>query len=222
MKSIAIMVLLLTGFNLRALPAESPAFRPPKGARVALVVFEDLQCPDCANASPLLEEAVRSYKIPLVRHDFPLQKHDWSRQAAILARYFDTKSKKLGDEFRDYCFKHQAGHEQPTITSPENLREHAERFAAAHKVRLPLIVDPQGKLEAKVQADYELGIASGVQHTPTIYVVSNRETGTPFVEVVDRTKLFNMIDDMLAQSKEPGSPAKSSRASKSKPKTSAQ
>jgi len=220
MKSIAIMVLLLTGFTVFA--ADSAAFRPPKGTRVALVVFEDLQCPDCANASPLLEEAVRTYKIPLVRHDFPLPKHNWSRQAAILARYFDTKSKKLGDEFRDYCFKHQEGHEQPTIASPENLREHAERFAAAHKVRLPLIVDPQGKLAAKVQADFDLGVASGVQHTPTIYVVSNRATGTPFVEVVDRTKLFNMIDDMLAQSKEPSSPAKSSRAAKSRPRTSAQ
>lgn len=220
MKSIALMVLLLAGFS--ALAAENPAFRPPKGARVALVVFEDLQCPDCANAAPLLEEAARTYKIPLVRHDYPLQKHNWSRQAAILARYFDTKSKKLGDQFRDYCFQHQAGHEQPTITSPENLREHAERFAATHKVTLPLIVDPQGKLEAKVQADLDLGIASGVEHTPTIYVVSNRATGTPFVEVVDRTKLFNMIDDMLAQSKEPVRAAKSSRAAKGRPKTSAQ
>src|SRR5438105_8561878 len=134
MKLIAIMVLLLTAFSLRAFAAESPAFRPPKGARVAVVVFEDLQCPDCANAAPLLEEAARTYKIPLVRHDFPLPKHDWSRQAAILARYFDTKSKKLGDEFRDYCFKHQVGHEAPAITSPENLRQHAERFAAAHHI----------------------------------------------------------------------------------------
>src|ERR1700747_425829 len=83
--------------------------KPPKGAKVALVVFEDLQCPDCARAAPLLEQASKDYHIPLVRHDFPLQKHNWSKQAAIMARYFDTKSKKIGDEFRDYCFKHQIG-----------------------------------------------------------------------------------------------------------------
>ena len=49
-----------------------PALRPPKGATVALVIFEDLECPDCARAAPLLEEASRTYKIPVVRHDFPL------------------------------------------------------------------------------------------------------------------------------------------------------
>ena len=89
--------------------------RPPPGSKVAIVVFEDLQCPDCANAAPLLEEAQKAYKIPLVRHDFPLTKHNWSKQAAILARYFDTKSKKIGDAFRDYCFRHQAypGKETP-------------------------------------------------------------------------------------------------------------
>ena len=42
----------------------SPALRPPKGAQVAIVVFEDLQCPDCRRAAPLVEEAARTYKIP--------------------------------------------------------------------------------------------------------------------------------------------------------------
>src|SRR5205085_11152030 len=75
--------------------------RPPKGVKVAIVVFEDLQCPDCANAAPLLEEASRTYKIPVVRHDFPLPMHNWSKQAAVTARYFDTHSKNTGNEFSD-------------------------------------------------------------------------------------------------------------------------
>ena len=48
------------------------ALRPPKGAPTALVVFEDLQCPQCGRVAPLLEQASRTYKIPLVQHDFPL------------------------------------------------------------------------------------------------------------------------------------------------------
>jgi len=43
--------------------------RPPKGAQVALVVFEDLQCPDCRRAAPLVAQAGQTYKIPVVRHD---------------------------------------------------------------------------------------------------------------------------------------------------------
>ena len=51
--------------------------RPPKGAQVAIVVFEDLQCPQCGRVAPLLSQASRTYKIPLVQHDFPLPMHNW-------------------------------------------------------------------------------------------------------------------------------------------------
>src|SRR5436309_14890091 len=93
--------------SISAAQAVNSALRPPKGAQVAIVVFEDLECPDCARAAPLLEEAAKTYNIPVVRHDFPLQMHPWSMEAAILARYFDTKSKKMGNEFRDTVFQHQ-------------------------------------------------------------------------------------------------------------------
>jgi len=202
------LALLLIGVAAIAAPAsDTRALRPPKGARVAIVVFEDLQCPDCARANPLLEEAARTYKIPLVRYDFPLPMHNWSFQAAVLARYFDTKLQKLGDELRSELFKHQS-----EIT-PENLRAFVEKFAQEHKATLPFVVDPKGELERKVRADYQLGQATGIQHTPTIYVVSNTTTGQPFVEVVDRTNLYRLIDDMLEQAG-PATPATATRANK--------
>src|ERR1700720_2736027 len=170
--------------------AVNPALRPPKGAQVAIVVFEDLQCPDCRRAAPLVEEAARTYKIPVVRHDFPLPMHNWSYDAALIARYFDTHSKQLGNDFRDYIFQHQ-----PEITPP-TLRSFAEKFAADHKVDLPFAVDPQGKLADGINQDKNLGQRVGINHTPTIYVVSNKTQGKPFVEVVDRTQLFQLIDAM--------------------------
>lgn len=172
---------------------DASALRPPKGAKVALVVFEDLQCPDCARANPLLEEAARTYKIPLVRYDFPLPSHTWSFDAAVLARYFDTKSKKIGDEYRDYLFEHQRE------VTKENLREVTDKFATAHKMTVPFAIDPEGKLAGEVKADKSLGERVGLTHTPTIYVVTNKRQGTPFVEVVDRSQLFQMIDAMKAE-----------------------
>jgi len=77
---------------------DSSALHPPAGARVALVEFEDLECPDCARANPLLKEAAEKYHIPWVRHDFPLPMHNWSFNAAVNARWFDTKSKAIGDD----------------------------------------------------------------------------------------------------------------------------
>lgn len=189
-KNIAVSLCLLLASLATAQSADNPALKPPKGAQVAIVVFEDLECPDCARAAPLLEEAAKTYNIPVVRHDFPLQMHPWSMEAAILARYFDTKSKKMGNEFRDIVFQHQLE------INKDNLHAFAEKFAEAHKVDLPFVVDPQGKLAALVEADRNLGNSIGLNHTPTIYVVSNKNVGKPFVEVVDRTQLFQLIDTM--------------------------
>ena len=168
--------------------------RPPAGARVALVEWEDLECPDCARANPVLAEAAEKYHIPWVRHDFPLPFHAWSFQAAVDARWFDTRSKRLGDAFRDAVFASQA-----TIQSQEDLRRFAATFAEQHHTHFPIVVDPQGTLRELVKDDYELGMSVGIRHTPTIWVVTNRKSGTPFVEVVDRTRLFTMIDEALSE-----------------------
>ena len=82
-----------------------------------------------------------------------------------------------------------------------NLHAFTEKFAADHKLALPFVIDSQGKLAALVKADYALGQSIGIQHTPTIWVVTNQTRGTPFVEVVDRTKLYSMIDDALEETK---------------------
>lgn len=187
------VVLLLLALPALAQDPRSVVLRPPKGVKVAIVVFEDLQCPDCGRAAPLLLQASKTYKIPQVRYDFPLAMHPWARTAAVYAKFFDTKSKPLGDDFRDYIF-----HNQPGITK-DNLRSWVEKFAEAHKVALPYAVDPTGELEKKVQHDIDLGMSLGVHQTPTIYVVSDARSGTPFVEVVDRSQLFQMIDEMKRQ-----------------------
>lgn len=187
-----LLVLAIAG-TLATRAQDTKTLRPPKGAKVAIVVFQDMECPDCARTHPLLQEASRTYKIPLVQYDFPLPSHNWSMEAAVQARYFDTKSKALGDEYRTEVFKHQQ-----EITK-QNLRAFAEKFAAEHKVELPLFVDPQGKLAAAIRADFDLGQRLGVSHTPTIYVVTNKQAGTPFVEVVDKSQLYQTIDQAKRQ-----------------------
>ncbi|MBV9072855.1 MAG: thioredoxin domain-containing protein [Acidobacteria bacterium] len=188
--------------------ADTSSLKPPPGAKVAIVEFIDLQCPDCAAANPLLKEAAKTYNIPIVRHDFPLPKHNWSFDAAVIAKYFDGQSKALGNAWRDYCFENQ-----PAVT-PENLRSYAEKFAGANHTMLPFVVDPDGKLASEVKADFALGQRVGIEHTPTIYVVSNKTLGRPFVEVVDRSKLYSIIDDMMAQSSSSNPKAKATRVAK--------
>jgi protein-disulfide isomerase len=173
------------------------ALKPPPGARVAIVEFEDQECPDCAAANPLLKEAAEKYNIPWIRHDFPLPFHNWSFQAAVYARWFDTKSKKLGDDYRDSVFANQR-----SIETPAQLMQFTQNFAQSHGVALPFAVDPQGKLAAEVKADYALGQRVGIEHTPTIWIVTNGANGAPpYTEVVDRSRLFQIIDQALAQTR---------------------
>ncbi len=182
---------------------DASALRPPAGARVAIVEFEDLECPDCARANPLLKEAAAKYKIPWIRHDFPLPQHNWSMIAAVNARWFDLKSKSLGDEYRDQVFANQN-----SIVSPETLRKFTEKFASGHGIALPFALDPQGKLAAQVKGDYALGQRIGLEHTPTIWVVTANSKGAPFVEVLDRSKLYQMIDQAIVDTKSAPAAAK--------------
>ena len=180
--------------------APSPAHAQASGtqvlnasARVAIVEFDDLQCPSCAAANPTLMQAAATYHIPWIRHDFLIPYHNWSRPAAINARWFDTKSKALGDEYRNQLFANQ-----PSIYNPDSLRQFTEKFAQSHGVSLPFAIDPQGKFAAVVDADNALGQQTGVRSTPTIFVVTSGSKGPPYIEVTDRSRLFQIIDQALA------------------------
>jgi protein-disulfide isomerase len=177
--------------------ADGSSFKPPSGARVAIVVFEDLECPTCAVAYPEVGDASRKYNVPVVLHDFPLQMHPWSFDAAVFARYFDTRSQKLGDDFRGYIFKNQ------TQIDKSNLRQWVDKFANDNKMPIPFVLDPDGQLKAKVLADRDMGNKIGLQHTPTIFVIGNGGAATPAIEVDDRSKLGQFIEDMLQKSPEP-------------------
>lgn len=157
--------------------------KTPPGAKVAVEVFEDLECPDCARWYPVLFEVAGAHKVPVVLHDFPLPMHPWSLDAAVYARFFDTKSQKLGEDFRGYIYKNQ-----PSINKG-NLQQWIQKFADENKVPLPFAVDPEGKLKALIMADRDLGSRAGLQHTPTIFVVGHGGPPSPYTEI-------NEVQDM--------------------------
>ena len=171
--------------------ADGSSLKPPSGARVAIVVFEDLECPSCATAYPMVWEAAKAHNVPVVLHDFPLEKHPWSFDAAVFARYFDTKSQKLGDDFRGYIYKNQ-----PQIDK-QNLRQYVDKFANDNKTPIPFVLDPDGQLKAKILADRNLGTQIGLQHTPTIFVIGNGGPATPPIEIDDYSKIGQAVEEQL-------------------------
>jgi len=193
MKTLFLTVVAAVLLATSATAQDTSMLKAPKGAKAAIIVFEDLQCPQCSRAAPQVEKASATYKIPVVRHDFPLPKHDWSMNAALIARYFDQTSKDLGNQFRDYMFQNQ------TQINPDNLRRYADTFAGAHKMALPFVIDPQGKLAAMITEDKNLGQRIGLDHTPTIYIVSAKPGVKPVEVPSDLNQLYAMIDSALKQ-----------------------
>ncbi len=191
---------------------DTTPLKPPAGARVAIVEFEDMECPDCARANPVLKKAAADYHIPWVRHDFPLPMHAWSFNAAVNARWFDAaKGKTLGDEYRDQVFANQI-----SIVGLDGLRQFTEKFAQSRGVAMPFAIDPQGKLAADVKADYALGQRVGIEHTPTIWIVTDHSKGAPFVEVVDRSRLYQLIDQAKADTASAPAPVKTAAKTQTK------
>jgi protein-disulfide isomerase len=169
---------------------DTSMIKPPVGSKVAIWEFEDLECPACAHAAPIVREAVRKYKIAYVHHDFPLPMHIWSFEAAVDARYIQDKvSPELAEQYRLAVFAAQNG-----ISNKDDLHNFTAHFASAHGIQWPFVVDPQGVLTAKVNADKALGDRIGLVETPTIWVV----TAHGIVQVRDVSQLYSTIDSAIA------------------------
>ncbi len=207
----ALILLVASTF---AWSADTSMLRPPKGSRVAIIVFEDLECPQCARAAPLLHDAAKKYDIPLIQHDFPLRQHPWSFEAAVNARYFDTKSQKLGDDYRLFIFANQ------NYVTKQNLQDMTQKWAEQHGTSLPFVVDPNGELTAKVEADRTLGNRIPLDHTPTIYVVNDVPNQNPVTEVKDLNQLYQVLDEITQQAKASTPAAKPSTTAKKSTKSS--
>jgi protein-disulfide isomerase len=159
---------------------------------VRVLIYEDLQCPDCADFRSMLDKQLLPRYASTVRfehRDFPLAKHAWARRAAIAARFLEEAHLGLGLTYRKYTMAHQ------TEITTDNFNEQLARFAKQHGV------DPDKALAALsdqrladlVEKDYQEGVARGISHTPTVLV-----NGKPFVETFAFEDVAAAIDAELA------------------------
>jgi len=198
---------LLLATSVSAL-AQAPAsfkdtsmLRAPAGSRVALYTFEDLECPACAHAYPIVHAAVQKYKVPLLRHDFPLgPMHPWSFEAAVIARYIQDKiSPQAAEDYRGAVFASQI-----SIATKEDLNAFSQKYFQQHGRVMPFVIDPNGLFAAEVRADHTLGERIGLTQTPTIFIVTQKG----YTPVSDVTQLYAMLDTAIAENPAPAGGAK--------------
>jgi protein-disulfide isomerase len=179
---------------------DTSVFKPPSGAKVAIIEFEDLECPLCAHVSPMVRDAMSHYGIPQVRYDFIIPGHMWSRAGAINARYLEDKvSPQVAEEYRRDVFASQR-----LIASPDDLQQFTRKWFQTHGQAMPFVIDPSGKCAAEVEADCALGRRVGIAHTPTLVVA----TAHHWIEVTEPDQLYAAIDRAEAEANASGGQAR--------------
>ena len=139
-------------------------------ADLVIVEYGDYQCPYCGAAYPVLKELMNQFgsQIKFVFRNFPLSEmHEYARAAALAAEAAALQNKFW--EMHDAIYENQ-----------QNLNEHL-LLELAKELKLDI---PQFKsdlessaLKAKVDEDFESGVISGVNGTPSFYVNGKKFEG---------------------------------------------
>lgn len=190
MRVSAVPFLFLLG-NL--MMAQQPMVEGNAASAVRVVIFEDLQCSDCAAFRKMLDEKLLPKYGAVVgfeHRDFPLAKHAWARKAAIATRFFHERKPALGAAFRRVTMGEQ------TAISATNFDQHLEAFAKKHGVdpALALASLQDARLQEQVEKDFQDGIARGIARTPTALV-----NGEPFIEEFTFEEIAKSIEENLKQ-----------------------
>lgn len=134
-----------------------------KDASIVIVEYGDYQCPYCGAAYPILKEMMQKYgkQIKFVFRNFPLSEmHQYARPAAIVAEAAALQGK--------FWEMHDAIYGNQRLLSEPFLLELVEKLELdPHQFNVDI---KKSELAAKVDSDFESGILSGVNGTPSFFV----------------------------------------------------
>jgi len=132
-------------------------------AACSLVEYGDYECPSCSQIQPVIKRLQRHFgkRLSFVFRNFPLSEmHPWAEAAAETAEFADTHGKFW--EMHDLLFQNQA------VFSETLLLELAEGLGLS---RAQLRTDRETeKFRPRIRADFEAGVRSGVNGTPTLFI----------------------------------------------------
>lgn len=136
-------------------------------AAVTLVEYGDYQCSHCGFAHPLIQRLIKQFTSELlfVFRNFPLQEsHPAARMAAQAAEAAGLQDKFW--EMHDLLYEHQEELDENNLISfAESIDLDIEKFVNDTKSEAVL---------SKIESDFEGGIRSGVNGTPTFFINENR------------------------------------------------
>jgi protein-disulfide isomerase len=132
-------------------------------APIELVEYGDYQCPHCGHAYPIIKNIQKKMgsKLKFVYRNFPLAEIHPDAINAAMASEAAGLQKKFW-EMHDHIFEHQNRlNESSLIKYAEQLDLDIEQFNIDRKSEA---------LIQKVESDFESGVRSGVNGTPSFFI----------------------------------------------------
>jgi protein-disulfide isomerase len=186
-------------------------------APITMEVFSDYQCPSCGNffettLRSMIQDYVASGKVYLVHHDFPLQMHTYSGQAArwanaaamigqfqdVDAALFDNQSKWTADGDLE---KYVAGALSPAnFKRVQAILKGCTAPAPVSRVDRSLPqADPGCAVDPYIIQDIVLGSAVPVQATPTFVIHYKGQSYPASSGIITWPILKQFFDTLLSQ-----------------------
>lgn len=157
----------------------------PANAPVTLVEYGDYECPHCGRAHPIVQKVRKHFgdRLRFVFRNFPLnESHPNAEAAAEVAEFAGARGKFW--EMHDLLFENQDRFSGPVFV------ELAEGLGLPEADLVQEVND--GLYRARVRSDFEGGIRSGVNGTPSFFINGVRHDASFAFE-----DLVNAIDRAL-------------------------
>lgn len=171
-----------------------PTDTKPAGCKddcpITIVEYSEFQCPFCSRVMPDVKKVLADYKgkIRWAVRDFPLSFHDRARPAAIAA--------KCAAEQGKYWQMYATLFDNQRNLGDSDLKTYADKIGL-DKGKYDQCVANPGPMEAKIEKNFQSGVALGVSGTPAFFINGRRLSGAmPYSE------FKRIIDDELAGKKQ--------------------
>lgn len=181
-------------------PAGNRPVRGNPAAKVALVNFDDLECPFCAKLhSELFPDTLNHYKglIKIVYRDMPIEQiHPWAMRAAVDANCLAAQSGTSYWSYVDYLHTHGediTGPDRDVKKSDATLDKLALDQGAKDNLdatKLSACVAKQD--EAPIRQEMKLSDSLNIDQTPTLFV-----NGEEIAGALPESVLWRAIDRAL-------------------------
>jgi protein-disulfide isomerase len=145
-------------------------FQGEENAPIELVEYGDYQCPHCGHAHPIIKKIQKKLgeKLKFVFRNFPLAEvHPDATHAAIAAEVASAQDKFW--KMHDIIFENQSRLDDVHLVRyAENAGMDVSKFETDFE---------KPEFAEKVESDFESGIRSGVNGTPSFFVNGEKYSG---------------------------------------------